>query len=729
MFRFLSDRYPLILQPLQEHQRFDNFYLDMNGIIHTCTHPDDAEIAIENLDEMFERIFAFTDALFRIVAPRLLMFLAVDGVAPRAKMNQQRSRRFRSAKDAERAMAEAIQRGDDIPSGMQFDSNVITPGTHFMHRLSARFRAWIDEKMKTDSAWQQGCTVVFSGSEVPGEGEHKIMDHIRAWRKSDRFSPNVRHCMYGLDADLMMLGLVAHAPHFTLIRERIRYGKGRQRKAPTITGTEQDADEFELLEISMLRDMLFLEFNRNDDVGNDDFSPRYRSRSPSRSPPRNRPPAPPPSTAVQKLTTPSGRTFKVEAARIVDDFVFMCMLVGNDFIPHLPHLDISEGAIELMFRVYRRLLPTWGGYLTDRNRLHPGRLESFLKVLSRREPGYFENRARSDGVPEYATERYRPAYYMQKLGLDIEAPGADDALRRLRRIYMEGLYWVLGYYHNGVTTWNWYYPEFYAILASDMVALRDVPVVFNPGRPFSPLTQLMAVLPPESAGCLPEPMRELMVRDESPVSDFYPREFTTDLNGKRNAWEAVVILPFIDEKRLLDAVSRIDMKALTSEEIERNQLGEEAWFHSKDYPTAEYETPPVRSSTFRPRSYNGGRGARSNYSQSRTPWSQTRRGSRGGARGSSRGGGATRGSASARGSTRGSALGGARGAARGDTRGSLRGNTSARGRPAQRDMPAKMGGEQSGARDAGGSGTPKTGGRFDSLTDMGDADELNNIDQ
>lgn len=38
-----------------------------------------------------------------------------------------------------------------------------------------------------------------------------------------------------------------------------------------------------------------------------------------------------------------------------------------------------------------------------------------------------------------------------------------------------------------------------------------------------------------------------MISDSSPVIDFYPLEFETDLNGKQHDWEAVVLIPFIDE--------------------------------------------------------------------------------------------------------------------------------------------------------------------------------------
>lgn len=145
LFRWLVDLYPIVIESVGEGfnsnaMTVDNFYLDMNGIIHTCTHSNNDKLIALNEKEMFQRIFAYTDRLYKLVKPSKLMFLAVDGVAPRAKMNQQRSRRFRSSKEREVLLAEFISREGKLPDEESFDSNCITPGTEFLYKLSIAFR-------------------------------------------------------------------------------------------------------------------------------------------------------------------------------------------------------------------------------------------------------------------------------------------------------------------------------------------------------------------------------------------------------------------------------------------------------------------------------------------------------------------------------------------------------------------------------------------------------------
>jgi len=184
MFRWLTDQYPNILNRRLSGREsnippIDNFYLDMNGIIHPCTHGNNEE-EITLLDEtvMFKKIFGYVDRLYKIVRPRKVLYLAVDGVAPRAKMNQQRSRRFRSSKEAEKLAATILARDGSLPDEDAFDSNCITPGTDFMLKLGIALRKWIEYKQETDAEWRGGCDVVVSGPDVPGEGEHKVSERL-----------------------------------------------------------------------------------------------------------------------------------------------------------------------------------------------------------------------------------------------------------------------------------------------------------------------------------------------------------------------------------------------------------------------------------------------------------------------------------------------------------------------------------------------------------------------
>jgi 5'-3' exoribonuclease 2 len=127
---------PLDTSQASPNARFDNLYLDMNGIIHPCVHPEGRD-APATQELMLEAIFDYIDFIFSIVRPRRLLFMAVDGVAPRAKMNQQRSRRFKSIEEAaHNARVEAdirrhleeelARRGVPIPPKLQkerFDYN------------------------------------------------------------------------------------------------------------------------------------------------------------------------------------------------------------------------------------------------------------------------------------------------------------------------------------------------------------------------------------------------------------------------------------------------------------------------------------------------------------------------------------------------------------------------------------------------------------------------------
>ena len=113
----------------------DNLYLDFNGIVHNATHPEDRP-APSGFDAMMLEVFRRVDRIVLAARPRRLLYLALDGVAPRAKMNQQRSRRFMAVREASSRRPSALDAagGEDDGDG-RFDHNAITPGTEFMQQL------------------------------------------------------------------------------------------------------------------------------------------------------------------------------------------------------------------------------------------------------------------------------------------------------------------------------------------------------------------------------------------------------------------------------------------------------------------------------------------------------------------------------------------------------------------------------------------------------------------
>ena len=341
-------------------------YLDMNGIIHPCARPE-GRPPPETEEEMFAAILAYIDRIFSIVRPRRLLFLAIDGPAPRAKMNQQRTRRFKAAKEqADKAAQAAVLRaelrmlGHVVPppsNDVGFDSNVITPGTKFMARLADWLRYYVQARLHGARAWQ-GLRVILSDASVPGEGEHKIMEHIRKQRALPGYDPNTRHVIHGLDADLIMLALATHEPHFSILREVVIDRKDKAKQDKDIAkDTVRCTTPMQFLQIWVLREYLEIEFSQAD-----------------------------------WASIPGG--FDLE--RVVDDFVFMCFFVGNDFLPHLPAIEIRDGAIDMLICAYKLLLPHFGGYLSDAGRVHLRRTELLLREVASYEDEIFSRQRRRE---------------------------------------------------------------------------------------------------------------------------------------------------------------------------------------------------------------------------------------------------------------------------------------------------------------------------------------------
>ncbi|XP_067134846.1 5'-3' exoribonuclease 1 isoform X2 [Centruroides vittatus] len=598
-YRWISERYPCLSQVVQQNQipEFDNFYLDMNGIIHTCSHPndDDPHFRISE-EQIFKDICHYIEFLFRMIKPKRVFFMAVDGVAPRAKMNQQRARRFRTAKEAELQEKRALERGETLPNEARFDSNCITPGTEFMTRLHEVLKYFVVSKISTDKAWQD-MKIYLSGHETPGEGEHKIMDFIRHERSQPGYDPNTRHCLYGLDADLIMLGLCTHEPHFAILREEVVFGWKHPKKSRVVP----EHTSFHLLHLSLMREYLDFEFS-----------------------------------ALKKTLS-----FPYNLENIIDDWILMGFLVGNDFIPNLPYLHIQHDALRILYKVYIKVLPTLDGYINENGKLNLQRFEKYLKELSQHDYEKFndtyadlkywegktgrkldsderidkksmdflscldklndkmdslsveenntsdDNSDSSEELFELEFQQHKRNYYMNKLDYENVT---IDVLKEQAYCYVQAIQWNLHYYYNSVISWSWFYPHHYAPYISDIKEFCDLELHFEKGKPFLPFQQLLSVLPAACKNLLPLPYQKLMTDSDSPLKSFYPENFKTDLNGKSQDWEAVVLIPFINEKLLLENTENAD-KLLSKEEKNRNKHGPHLLYTYSERSQGLYKSP------------------------------------------------------------------------------------------------------------------------------------------
>ena len=447
----------------------------------------------------------------------------------------------------------------------------------------------------------------------PGEGEHKIMDYIRMLKSQPGYDKYTRHCMYGLDADLMILGLLSHEPYFFLLREEVKFGgrSNTKREASAASKT------WHLLSLTLFRDYIKAEFS----------------------------------------SVETGISFEYDFERLLDDWVLLGYFVGNDFLPHLPDFHIGEDIKPWIYQCYREVIVTLDGWISDGGIINMPRLQKLLDGMANFDLARFSETyadlklfggstggkggkggkkkgggggggktpdwncpscgamcygsksscfkcgvskvmeaipdsggdtssagliATMFGAPappdddgdgdgesvfELEFKQHKRLYYSSKLG--IEDPD-DDFVQSIAKEYVRGLQWVLLYYYKGTPAWGWSYLHHYAPYVSDLKGISDFVPEFEVGEPFLPFQQLMSVLPPASRhGMVPEAFQPLMVDPESPILDFYPLEFESDLNGKKQDWEALVLICFIDEVRLRAAMGPIE-HLLTAEEKSRN---------------------------------------------------------------------------------------------------------------------------------------------------------------
>jgi len=164
------------------------YAIDFNGII----HPEAAKET--NTDKLYENLWVKINGYNNTYKPDKLL-ICIDGVAPVAKIIQQRKRRYLT-----------IYKNKIDKTNVKWDTNAISTGTVFMNNLDSFIQNKINDETKT--------TFILDGSTNAGEGEHKIFNYFK-----NNDTNNLPIVINGLDADLIILSLISGINNIYLMRE------------------------------------------------------------------------------------------------------------------------------------------------------------------------------------------------------------------------------------------------------------------------------------------------------------------------------------------------------------------------------------------------------------------------------------------------------------------------------------------------------------------------------
>lgn len=538
-------KYPQIIF-FNEEQHIDNLYFDFNGIIHQSVkkyidelNSKDIYVEDEALEKkMYKKITEYTDKILDLIKPKSLVYIAIDGPAPRAKMNQQRQRRYKSSYE-KRLIKEEKDKLKMKKSMIEWDTNAITPGTRFMYKLTHSLKRYINRKItsqreraSTNVKPNSDIEYILSSSNEVGEGEHKILDHIRGLKD------NIKIAIYGLDADLIMLSMASRYSNILLLRENVAINRT----------VRLDDSEFKYLNIDLLKDCICQDISKK----------------------------------IEEEIT--------EKQAFIDDYIFLCFLLGNDFLPHFPSIKIKEGGLDLIVNKYVKLYKRNKRHILKNNlTIDYGMFKYLINNIAYGEVyglKILHDRYLKKKHPYNDSKDVKPLDLIQVIKdtqedtLRLHEDGFkeryysyyfdDDVnIRDICLNYIEGLSWVLKYYFRGCPNWSWYFKYNTGPLISDLSANiinTNINVKFTIDTPCNPLNQLMMVLPPQSNKILPIKYQELMNID---LKEMYPKTFKLDKINKTFLYECIPFLPLIDYTKIKEKTKDI---VLTNEEKRRNKI-------------------------------------------------------------------------------------------------------------------------------------------------------------
>lgn len=510
-FSYIVKNHINIIRKLSQNNiKIDNFYLDCNSIIYDAVYKLDAtritsDVSHQIISSVIEKIKEY----IRLLAPNKLVYIAFDGVGPVAKLEQQRSRRYKSIYQNNISKTILKSKNPD-----PWNTTAITPGTLFMKTLNERIESAFNNPSEFNLA-----SIIVSGSDVVGEGEHKIFEYMR--NNSDKVS-NANNIIYGLDADLIMLSInhLPIVPNIYLFRETPEFIKS--------ISSELEPNENYVLDIPELSSAIISNMNNGSD--------RYVNR--------------------------------------VYDYILLCFFLGNDFMPHFPAINIRIGGVDKMLLAYKQTFGDTDEVLTDGKTINWKNVRKLIAYLAVNEEEYLKQVHRSrdrkekmrmpditpeekmelfintptyDRVVEKYINPYKPnwqrRYYKSLFDVEID----DCRRKQICMNYLEGLEWTMKYYTSGCPDWRWCYKYNYPPLLSDLihyVPYFDAELVPDKKpNPVSDLVQLSYVLPKQSLHFLPEKVYKGLLTEKS---NWYNTECDFSWAYCKYFWESHPNLPHID---------------------------------------------------------------------------------------------------------------------------------------------------------------------------------------
>ena len=524
-FSYIVKNHPEIIRKLCNNtMKINNLYLDCNSIIYDAVHNIDfTNLVDSDMNTIAKSVCVKIDEYIHLLKPDKSVFIAFDGVAPVAKLEQQRERRYKSIYQ-NTIMKTLYKDKHNDP----WNTTAITPGTKFMNHLNAFINNYYKNPIDYNIE-----SIILSTSDFSGEGEHKLFQYIR---DNPIKHLNETTAVYGLDADLIMLS-INHLPiskNIFLFRETPHFIK-------TIN-SDLEPNATYLLDIPELAKNITLNMNNGLEL----------------------------STEQQK-----NRLY---------DYIFICFFLGNDFMPHFPSVNIRTGGVDKMINAYKGTIGILDENLTDGKKIYWKNVRKLIQYLGEVEHDNFkqetkhrdkiEKRFLPNETPEEKFKKFEsvPIYERQvekmvnpfkpgweeryyKSLFDIEI--TEERKKKICINYLEGLEWTMKYYTSGCPDWRWCYKYSYPPLFKDLihyVPYFDTEFIENKkNNPVTELVQLSYVLPYQCLHLLPQNLYKGLLQE-------HPDWHKTDCNFLwaycKYFWESHVELPEIDINALEDFVKK-----------------------------------------------------------------------------------------------------------------------------------------------------------------------------